>query len=160
MFKSLESQIRLASHEVSHFDEIAVTEKDLGPGGVAGWYAGYVEESMTTEDPGRNNRTEQTAYGYEDVISFYLHREFEGEENYILNTFNNKDLSDEDRARRINTAFAFWNEEEGEVMKFNQTQAEGSLDAPIKDKQQRINPRTGARSTLGNGSPQRLEPAK
>lgn len=117
-FKSTKSQVKLAAHELSHFDELYVVQKDFGISGVSAWYIKYINES-TKSDIANQQQTELKAYSYEDLIESYLEREFEGEVNYILNLFDNKELSDSERAKAINTAFAFWEQEDGKMPKTN-----------------------------------------
>ena len=148
-FKSTESQVRLAAHEISHYDELYVMNKMAGIGGVGAWYINYLVESY--EEGYLGVQTEQYAYNYEDLVSLYLHREFEGEKDYILNLFENKDLSDEERARSINTAFAFWEQEEGPIVKFNQSGNDENK--PVNGKVQYVDRETGERTTNDNGTP-------
>ena len=149
---TIKAQVELAAHEMFHYDEIHAIKVDFGSAGIAAWYSNYLVEEYEGQPT-----TETYSYNFEDLASFYLEKEFNGEENYLLNVFSNKDLSDKERADMINIAFSDWEKVEGGIVKFNPVSSSKLEEADIEGKKQYVDLKEKKRLLDDNGTLVELE---
>lgn len=149
---SIKAQVRLASHELFHYDEIHAANVDFGNGAVQAWYINYLIEAANGEIG-----TEINSYNFEDLVSMYLEKNFNGEDNFLLNVFSNENLSDDERTDRINEAFSTWEKNEGAIMKFNPISSYKIEDEEVEGKLQYIDLNKKTRYLDDNGTPVSLE---